>query len=287
VVGVWNTKDGVYWNYVYDREIYSNQLDTNPNTIFWRRVMHLSKDSCILSVEGSRKVVRLFSKQEWESKSENQKVEFKDSVRNIFGIHDSVRILCVEGKSFFYDFNHILPKIPLAVDVFLENNTDPWFAKAILLIESPNKLQKSPAGAYGYFQLMPSVARTYGLTVSSKIDERADFKKCAYASSCLLKRVCIPHAKAALDKLGIEYGEQDLWFRLLVLHYYHAGAENVNAALQKVNPEKGDMNLIYKLWQTKAKAFKTASQSYSQVALAAMIEMDKLMASRYSARWDS
>ena len=282
VVGVWNKHEGVSWNYVYDREIYAHRLDTHANTKYWRKVMHLSKDSCIISVEGSRKIVAFMPINSWNQKTEEQKLNYKDSVRKVLGVSDSVRILCTEGKSFFYDFNNVLPKVPMGVDVFLDNHTDPWYAKAILLIESPNKLQKSPAGANGYFQLMPSVARAYGLIVNKKVDQRADFKKCAYAASCLIKKVCIPQAKSMLDKLGIEYNEQDLWFRLLVMHYYHAGAENVNAALEKSNPTHGDMNLIYKLWQTKAKAFKIASQSYSQVAVAAMIEMDDLVSKRFS-----
>ena len=281
VVGIYNKKDGSSWNYVYDKDIYSNSLDTLANTIFWRKIMHLSKDSCLISVEGSRLVIEKKSVADWNAKSEDEKCNYRDSVRRVFNIPDSVRILSADGKSFFYDFSNVLPKVPLAVDVFLENHTDPWYGKAILLIESPNKLQKSPAGAYGYFQLMPDVARKYGLIVNRKNDDRADFKKCAFAASCLLKNVCIPQAKAMLNRLGIEYSEQDLWFRLLVLHYYHAGADNVNAALEKANPTNGGMTLIYKLWQTKAKAFKIASQSYSQVALAAMFEMDELVSKNY------
>jgi hypothetical protein len=39
-------------------------------------------------------------------------------------------------------------------------------------------------------------------------------------------------------------------------------------------PEKGGMDLIYTLWQTETNHFKSASQNYSQLVLAAMLEMN-------------
>jgi hypothetical protein len=125
---------------------------------------------------------------------------------------------------------------------------------------------------------MKPVARMFGLKVNKSIDERADFDRSAYAASSLIKRVCIPKAKEMLDTMGIAYNEQDVWFRLLVMHCYHAGAGNVKAALQVINPKEGNMDVIKQLWHTQAKGFRTHSQNYSQLALAAMIEMDKRLA---------
>jgi hypothetical protein len=81
-----------------------------------------------------------------------------------------------------------------------------------------------------------------------------------------------------LDSLKIaNYTEEELWFRLLVMHIYHAGAYNVQKALYSFAPKEGNMELIYTLWQTQAGRFKSSSQNYSQLVLAAMLEMDERM----------
>jgi hypothetical protein len=116
----------------------------------------------------------------------------------------------------------------------------------------------------------------FGLKVNKKIDERANFSRSAYAASSLIKKICIPKTKQILDSLGItNYKENELWFRLLVMHSYHAGAGNVKKALFSFRPNEGNMNLIYTLWRTQTKQFKSASQNYSQLVLAAMLEVNE------------
>jgi len=60
---------------------------------------------------------------------------------------------------------------------------------------------------------------------------------------------------------------------MLVLHTYHAGAGNVMAALNKLQPTEGGMQLLQQLWQTEAGGFRNASQNYSQIALAANLRL--------------
>ena len=187
--------------------------------------------------------------------------------------------MLTNGKSFFYDFDKASANFHKGINDFIDNGVDPWYAQSILLIESPNKLQKSNAGAYGSFQLMKDVARLFGLKVNKAVDERADFDRSAYAASSLIKKICIPKTRQILDSLGIkDYKETDLWFRLLVMHSYHAGAGNVKKALFSFMPTEGNMNLIYTLWRTETKHFRSASQNYSQLVLAAMLEVHE----RYS-----
>src|SRR5690606_7959049 len=125
---------------------------------------------------------------------------------------------------------------------------------AILMIESPGKLAYSNAGALGPFQLMKTVARNHGLTVNSYVDERKDFDKSAYGSAHLLRTACIPEAKRILGKFGIAISKKDeykLWFRLTVLHLYHAGAGNVDKLLVNVvKPKVGDQGFINKIWHS-------------------------------------
>jgi hypothetical protein len=123
---------------------------------------------------------------------------------------------------------------------------------------------------------MKDVARLYGLKVNKEIDERADFERSAYAASSLIKSICIPKAYKMLDSLGIrEVNENDLWFKLLVMHIYHAGSYNVQSALFTFRPSQGSMDLIYNLWKAQTARFKSASQNYSQLVLAAMFEMNE------------
>jgi hypothetical protein len=267
-------------NYVHDKQLYDQGCDTLAQVIFWRKIMALSKDSGYLNLGDNRVIISKFSTKEWNSKPDTYKTCFRDSVRRANCLSDSARILFTEGKSFFYDFSKAWVHLHTGIQVFQDNGVDPWYAQAILLIESPNKLQKSNVGAYGPFQLMKPVARMYGLKVNRKIDERADLNRSAYGASMLMKNICIPKTREMLDTLGIPYNETDLWFRLLVLHSYHAGIGNVRAAIQATGRREGGLDLIRTLWHTSAKGFRTASQSYSQVALAAMIEMDHRVESK-------
>ncbi len=274
VITVYNADAQQQESYIYDKELYELGCDTLPQVIFWRSIMHLTKDSALLCHSNQRCVIQRLHLKQWNTLSDAQKLCYRDSLRTLNGLTDSARILLVEGKSFFYDFDKAYPNLHRGIDDFMVNDVDPWYAQAILLIESPNRLQKSNVGAYGPFQLMKGVAKLFGLKVNKQIDERADFDRSAYASSSLLKKICIPKAKEMLDTLGISYNETDLWFRLLVMHVYHAGAGNVKAALEAMKPTRGDFALIQTLWHTQAKAFKTASQNYSQLTLAAMLEMN-------------
>jgi hypothetical protein len=276
IISVENFTTHKKMNFVYDSQIYKLGCDTLPNVIFWRSIMKLHKDSALFNTPLNRNVLCKTGISKWECMDSTKKFCYKDSLRKIHCLSDSDRILLTNGKSFFYDFEKASTNFHQGINDFIDNGVDPWYAQAILMIESPNKLQKSNAGAYGSFQLMKDVARLFGLKVNKKIDERANFSRSAYAASSLIKKICIPKTKQILDSLGItNYKENDLWFRLLVMHSYHAGAGNVKKALFSFRPREGNMNLIYTLWRTETKQFRSASQNYSQLVLAAMLEVNQ------------
>jgi len=275
VVGIINPQTNFNENYVFDRSMYYLKLDTLAQVKFWRNIMRLHQDSAIVNLANSRGVIEKISLKDWNQKPDSIKKMYRDSIRLVNNCDTNQRVLITTGKKFFYDFDKTSLNFQKGIHCFIENNVDPWFAQAILLIESPNKLQKSNAGAYGSFQLMKDVARLYGLKVNRSIDERADFERSAYAASSLIKTICIPKAHKMLDSLGIRnYSESELWFRLLVMHIYHAGSYNVQSALFTFRPSEGNMNLIYNLWRAETSRFKSASQNYSQLILAAMFEMN-------------
>ena len=245
--------------------------------IFWKQIMQLSPDSCLINVAATREVVAKMSLKDWNAQTDNEKDHYRDSIRTLLSLDGEARIFVTTGKNDFYKFQTVYPDLQVGVEAFERYNVDPWYAQAILLIESPGQLKKSRAGAYGPFQLMPRVARAQGLTVNRYKDERSDFERSAYGASRLISRVCIPEAKRILEAHNLEYNENDLWFRLFVLHVYHAGSLNVAAVVNKINPEKGGQDLIRSMWVTSAAQFGNNSQNYTQLALASQLILDEMV----------
>jgi hypothetical protein len=240
-----------------------------PQAKFWRKIMTLSPDSCVINVARNRMILEVTSFMDWRKQTDIEKAQYKAKLRTKFGLDSTEELYVTSGKSDFYRFHEVFPSLGKGIAVFESNMVDPWYAQAILLIESPAQLVKSVSGAYGAFQLMPAVAQRYGLIVNSKVDERADFDKSAFASSQLIKLSCIPSARNILKAHGLSFNENELWFRLLVMHVYHAGAGNVSAVVNKIKPTVGSMELIKQMWVTSAAGFGNNSQNYSQLAIAA------------------
>ena len=212
------------------------------------------------------------------SQTEPQKLCYKDSLCKIYEVESADHLFVTAGKGEFYEVKKVLPIISRAITAFEKNSCDPWYAQAIMLIESPGKLKsKSSVGANGPFQLMKSVAIRYGLKVNKYVDERSDIDKSAKAASSLIKTSCIPYIRKFLDEKGVTYSETDLWFRLLVLHAYHAGPGNVRCVIDAINPTAGGVKLFEKIWQTTCGGFKNESQNYSQIALASLINFNGII----------
>ena len=249
---------------------------------FWQQIMKLSPDSVIVNVGSTRQIIAKMSQREWQSQTEAEKTIYKDSVRTAMGLADTERINVTTGKNDFYRFDLVFESLPKGVAAFEQNGVDPWYAQSILLIESPGRMQKSTAGAFGPFQLMPGVARSMGLTVNKSVDERRDFIRSAFAASQLLKRVCIPSAKGIAESAGLVIDEQAIWFRLLTMHVYHAGALNVKAVVDAIGQVSSGEELIRRMWVTTAASFGNNSQNYSQLALAAHIQLNEIIAKKGS-----
>lgn len=277
VIRVASPADSLLRYMVQTEAIYSEGLDTLPQTNFWEKVMTLSPDSGLVSLACNRNIYCCMAVADWKKLGQEGQDRFRDSLRNSYCISDSTSILFTSGKSDFYNVSAAIPEIDRAIPIFVNDGVDPFYAQAILLIESPGKSRRSYAGAVGSFQLMRGVAVHMGLKVNKYVDERKDFDKSAWAAAELIKKICIPYTNAMLDERGITYNESDLWYRLLVLHVYHAGAGNVEKVLNAIDPCDGGIGLIEQMWETKAGHFGTSSQNYSQLALAALIQLDEAM----------
>ena len=272
------SRDGISSVILSAESLFNEEWHNLPQPMFWKQIMLLSPDSCLINVAASRTILERMSFKEWNAQTEAQKGKHKDSLRVVYNLPQGEQLFVTTGKSDFYKFNEVYPSLAKGVEAFEGHGVDPWYAQAILLIESPGQLAKSNAGAYGAFQLMPSVARAQGLVVNKTVDERVDFYKSAMGSARLISRICIPEAKRILDAHGLTYSETDLWFRLFVLHVYHAGAMNVSAVVNKINPTVGSQDLIKQMWQTSAASFGNSSQNYTQLALASQLILNDMVA---------
>ncbi len=273
-------RDNVVSEIMHMDAIFNERWDALPQMNYWKVVMQLSPDSCVVSQGTDKKIRKIMSSKDWKSFTDEQKEKAKEALKMELNVPSNEIISVVVGKSNFYLFEAVYSSLSKGVAAFEKNKVDPWYAQAILLIESPGQLKKSTTGAYGPFQLMPEVARHQGLIVTDWKDERKDFDRSAYGAARLISRICIPEAKRMLNKHGISYVENDLWFRLFVMHIYHAGAGNVRAVVDKIAPKKGGKDLILAMWQTKAASFGNSSQNYSQVALAAQLILHELIYSK-------
>jgi tetratricopeptide (TPR) repeat protein len=270
--------DTLQLHFLQDSTMHTQGWDTLPQAIFWKDVINMTSDTCIVNISYCRRPIHRVNRSIWMSQTEPEKLCYKDSLCKAYDVSSPDYLFVTAGKGEFYEVKKVLPTISKAITAFEKNNCDPWYAQAILLIESPGKLKsKSSVGANGPFQLMRSVAVRFGLKVNRYVDERSDIEKSAKAASSLLKTGCIPYIKKFLDEKGVAYKETDLWFRLLVLHAYHAGAGNVRCVIDAINPDSGGVQLFNKIWQTTCGGFKNESQNYSQIALASLLNFNELI----------
>lgn len=263
--------------FILDSLIFAEGWDTLPQIKFWRTMMNLNPDTSVTTIASRRQIVDTLNASYYDKLNKEAKLKYKDSIRKLLQLNEETKILVTAGRKDFYLVREVMPTIDTAIQIFSNLGVDPFYAQCILLIESPNRLEHSWAGAYGPFQLMRKVGLHYGLVINKEIDERTNLCKAAKVAALYLNGICIPEVKKALEYWQIPYNENDLCFRLLVLHAYHAGSENVKGVINSIEPKCYGPALIQKIWQTEYNSFKNASQNYSQVALAATLELYKII----------
>ncbi|WP_199138807.1 lytic transglycosylase domain-containing protein [Pedobacter sp. ASV12] len=92
--------------------------------------------------------------------------------------------------------------------------------KYIPLVESGLQGGTSPKGAAGYWQFMPGTARTYGLRVNSRVDERNNLRKSTIAACKYIKEL---------------YGIFDSW--TLVAAAYNVGDVHMKRQINRQNQD--------------------------------------------------
>ncbi len=248
----------------------SKQLCQQAGPMFWRQVLDLSKDSSVIVHVQTRQTFGVLPAKFIDSLEHIGKLDsFAKAFRMALGFDSLAPIKFVRGKSQFFQYHKIGPLMNEAFAVFRQQGLDPRIAEMLLLIESPNNPGGvSSSGAVGHFQLMPFVAKKYGLSVSPGHDERLDFSRSAYAAARLIKEYAEPNADAICVAAGLEVDRQALWYQMLILHIYNAGAASVKEAAAVIGSASDPYEWIQQFWKTKAGRFGNQSQNYSQVALA-------------------
>lgn len=248
----------------------------HPSVQFWQRVLNLHSDSVVVYSFGERQIFRILPKSDLKLLQDScARDSFYHHVRFSNDLHHSCKLKYLQGRKEYYHFDKVMPIIPVAARIFNRFEVSPILAELVLLIESPsNPNVKSISGAAGHFQLMPYVAKKYGLTISSNLDDRLDLEKSAMAAAKHFKYYCIPQANKILEKNGIAIEPNALWYQLFVLHVYHAGSGNVAKVVEEIGTVKDGNYLIQMMWQFTAGGFKSSSQNYSQIAVAAYLNYE-------------
>lgn len=92
--------------------------------------------------------------------------------------------------------------------------------KYVPLVESGLQGGVSPKGAAGFWQFMPGTARTYGLKVNSRVDERKNLRKSTIAAAKYIKEL---------------YGIFDSW--TLVAAAYNVGDNHMKRQIDRQNQD--------------------------------------------------
>lgn len=285
-----------YWNGGQHYSIIHLEQDSvaleflnSANVQFWKRNIQLSEDSFLVVNQRNRQVLDVLPKKTVLNIENGQNLKSLAAIyKNLSKDSIEPNVKFVRGRKSFFNYEGIGPQLEQGMRIFAEHDVNPMICQMLLLIESPsNPKGISVSGAAGHFQLMPSVAKRYGLRVIAPYnkyhaaDERYNFYKSAHVAARLVKGYCIPQAKMVCKTLNLEPDLDALWFNLLVLHIYNAGGGTLNHVAKNIHREFKDGNeLIVTLWSTRIGRFGNSSQNYSQLCLASYLSYSEFLESK-------
>ncbi len=256
---------------------------------FWKRNIQLSEDSFLVVNQRNREILDVLHKKTVLNIEDGQNLKSLGQIYRSLS-KDSIEptVKFVRGRKSFFNYEGIGPQLETGMRIFAEHDVNPIICQMLLLIESPNNPRGiSVSGAAGHFQLMPSVAKRYGLRVIAPYnryhaaDERYNFYKSAHVAARLVKGYCIPQAKMVCKTLNLEPDLDALWFNLLVLHVYNAGGGTLNHVANNIKRDFKDGNeFVVALWSTRLGRFGNSSQNYSQLCLASYLAYSEFLESK-------
>lgn len=170
-----------------------------------------------------------FTAKEYRSRIEKMnsvvKIEYNDKVQAYINVYANKRrnsVSTMLGMAEYY--------FPLFEDIFDEYDI-PLELKYLSIIESAlNPKAKSPAGARGIWQFMPTTGRRYDLKINSYLDERCDPIKSTHAAAAYLKDL---------------YAIFNDW--ILAIAAYNCGPGNVKKAIARAGGKTDYWDIYYYL----------------------------------------
>ena len=109
--------DTVKLNFLHDPSIYTEGWDTLNQTRFWREVINLTSDTCIINIASCRQPLSKVCRGEWMQLTEDEKKFIKDSLTCVNQLDGSSTLFVTSGKEEFYELKKVLPEISKAINV--------------------------------------------------------------------------------------------------------------------------------------------------------------------------
>ena len=106
-------------------QMYTERWNILPQALFWKRIMKLSKDSCLVNVASSRQILQSIDSREWYGLNKTQKLNYREHMRIKHNIPVGEKIYVTSGKSDFYKFEEVYPTLREGITVFDEMCVDP------------------------------------------------------------------------------------------------------------------------------------------------------------------
>ena len=140
LIDVYCSEDSCSHTVIDPEIIMIERWDTLAQSKFWKLVMNMSSDTCIVNVAHNRKILGYVEKEAWFCQTEDEKTEYKDSVINYNCLDSNTRIYITSGKKDFYLIEEVIPSISMAIDIFDENHVDPGMLSPYYLLKALQKL---------------------------------------------------------------------------------------------------------------------------------------------------
>ena len=92
LIDVYCEEDSVSHVVIDPEGLYIERWDTLAQPIFWKSVMNLSGDTCIINDASSREVLGYVQKEKWHQQTEEEKTAYKDSVKLAYCLEYDTKI---------------------------------------------------------------------------------------------------------------------------------------------------------------------------------------------------
>ena len=118
LIDVYCSEDSCSHTVIDPEVLMVERWDTLAQSKFWKLVIGMTSDSCIVNVAHNRKILGYVHKDDWFCQTEKEKKSYKDSVIYYNCLDSNTRIYITSGKKDFYLIEEVIPSISMAIDIF-------------------------------------------------------------------------------------------------------------------------------------------------------------------------